>query len=231
MFGPQSGQISSFCLIGFGCIPTVEMTSGLITWWALKERKKELPHWLERFWERIWMSWRRQWFRQRKSLLRLLGSWRNKRRNTRRMKRKGWLWLPWHLQKTVALQRSVRRKVKDPKRRKNKSSRRLPGGMEWKIHPPPSPNPRKGDLFPRKSWLVVILNRQLAVEVFPRGNLSPKRNQLVILKSQKTRGSLRKRENSLPRNSHSAEDLKRLLPTIAAVSRKNKKLQKLPQEN
>ena len=79
---------------------------------------------LERFPERIWMSWRRQWFRQRKRLLRLLGSSRNRRRNAWR-KRKGWLQLPWLLQKIAVPWRSVRRPVKDPKRRKSKSPRRL----------------------------------------------------------------------------------------------------------
>ena len=48
-------------------------------------------------------------------------------------------------------------------------------------------------------------------EVFPRGrNLSPKRNQLVTLKSQETKESSRKRGNYLPGRSHSAVDLKRL---------------------
>lgn len=111
-----------------------------------KKNNKELPHWLERFRE-IWMSWRRRWFRKRKSLLRLLGNWRNKRRNSGRRKRKGWLQLPWHLQKTLVPQRSVRRKVKDRRRRKNRSSRRLLGRMEWKTHLPPSPIQEKEVFF------------------------------------------------------------------------------------
>ena len=128
---------------------------------------------LERFPERIWMSWRRQWFRQRKQLPRLLRCWRNRRRNAWRRKRKGWLQLPWLPQKIVVPRRSVRRQVKDPKRRKSKSPRRLFGRMDWKTHLSLFPNPRKRNIFSRKSWLVVIMKRQLALGVFPRGkNLS-----------------------------------------------------------
>jgi hypothetical protein len=47
--------------------------------------------------------------------------------------------------------------------------------------------------------------------------------------SQKTRGSPRKRGNYLPRRSHSAVDLKRLLSARAAALRKSSK--KLFQEN
>ena len=46
--------------------------------------------------------------RQRKRLLRLLGSSRNRRRNAWRRKRKGWLQLPWLLQKIAVPRRSVR---------------------------------------------------------------------------------------------------------------------------
>lgn len=67
-----------------------------------------------------------QSFRERKWLLKLLGSCRNRRRNASRRKRNGWLQFPSHLHKTsVAHQRSMKRQVKDPKRRKRKSSRSL----------------------------------------------------------------------------------------------------------
>ena len=73
---------------------------------------------------------------------------------------------------------------------------------------------------------------QLAVEVLPRGrNLSPKRNQLVTLKSQETRESLRKRGNSLPRRSHSAVDLTRMLPARAAAPRKRKSSESYPRKS
>ena len=43
---------------------------------------------------------------------------------------------------------------------------------------------KKQKSFSKEELLVVILKRQLAVKVFPRGrNLSPKRKQLVTLKS------------------------------------------------
>ena len=44
--------------------------------------------------------------------------------------RKGWLQLPWLLQKILVPQRRVRRQVKDPKRRMSKSPRRLLRRME-----------------------------------------------------------------------------------------------------
>lgn len=82
--------------------------------------------------------------------------------------------------------------------------------------------PKKRNIFPRRSWLVVILKKQLAVEVFPKGkNLSPKRNQLAILKRQVTGVCPRKRGPFLPRKSQSAVELKKLLAARAAAPRKN----------
>ena len=46
---------------------------------------------------------------------------------------------------------------------------------EWKTHLSPSPNPRKRNLFPRRISLVVIVKRQLAVEVLPRGRIFAQR--------------------------------------------------------
>ena len=78
---------------------------------------------------------------------------------------------------------------------------------------------------------MVILKRQLVLEVFPRGrNLFPKRNQLLTLMSQKTRGSPRKSRNCLPKRSHSAVDLKRLLPARAVAPRKIKSSESYPQK-
>lgn len=57
--------------------------------------------------------------------LRWLGSWRD-RRNAWRRRREGWLQLPWHLQKAVVSQRSVRRQEKDSKEEKW----RAPGGSQ-----------------------------------------------------------------------------------------------------
>ena len=125
----------------------------------------------------------------------------------------------------------MRRQVKDPKRRKSKTPRRLLRRMEWKTHLSPSPSPRKRNLFPKRSWLVVILKRQLAVEVLPRGtNLSPKWNQSVTLKSQETRVSPRKKGNALPRRSHSAVDQKRLLPAGAVDPRRRKSSESYPRK-
>ena len=77
----------------------------------------------------------------------------------------------------------------------------------------------------------MILKRQLVLEVFPRGkNLFPKRNQLLTLMSQKTRGSPRKSRNCLPRRSHLAVDLKRLLPARAAAPRKRKSAESYPRK-
>ena len=77
----------------------------------------------------------------------------------------------------------------------------------------------------------MILKRQLVLEVLPRGrNLFPKRNQLLTLMSQKTRGSPRKSGNCLPRRSHSAVDLKRLLPARAAAPRKRKSSESYPRK-
>ena len=77
----------------------------------------------------------------------------------------------------------------------------------------------------------MILKRQLVLEVFPRGkNLFPKRNQLLTLMSQKTRESPRKSGNCLPRRSHSAVDLKRLLPARAAAPRKRKSSESYPRK-
>lgn len=73
------------------------------------------------------------------------------------------------------------RQGKDPKR-KRKSSRRTED-------PPVSlTKPKKKKLFfPKRSWLAVILKKQVALEVFPRGrHLSPKRNELATLKRQNT---------------------------------------------
>ena len=66
---------------------------------------------------------------------------------------------PGIFRKQYCPQRSVRRQVKDPKRRKSKSPRRLFGRMKWKIHLSLFPNPRKKNLFPGRSWSVVILKR------------------------------------------------------------------------
>ena len=75
------------------------------------------------------------------------------------------------------------------------------------------------------------MKRQLAVKVFPRGrNLSPKRNQLVTLKSQKISRSPRKRGNDLPRWSHSAGGLKRMLPGRAVAPRKRKSSKSYPKK-
>ena len=95
--------------------------------------------------------------------------------------RDDWPPWPWHLQKTVVVSRgSVRGQVKDTKRRQSKSPRRLLRRMRWNIRLSLSPNPRKRNVFSRRKCSGVILKRQLAVEVFPRGrNLSPKRNQLA----------------------------------------------------
>ena len=77
----------------------------------------------------------------------------------------------------------------------------------------------------------MILKRQLVLEVFPRGrNLFPKRNKLLTLMSQKTRESPRKSGNCLPRRSHSAVDLKRLLPARAAAPRKRKSSESYPRK-
>ena len=57
-----------------------------------------------------------------------------------------------------------------------------------------------------------------------------KRKQLLTLMSQKTRGSPRKSGNCLPRRSHSAVDLKRLLPARAAAPRKRKSSESYPRK-
>ena len=57
-----------------------------------------------------------------------------------------------------------------------------------------------------------------------------KRKQLLTLMSQKTRGSPRKSRNCLPRRSHSAVDLKRLLPARAAAPRKRKSSKSYPRK-
>ena len=75
------------------------------------------------------------------------------------------------------------------------------------------------------------MKRQLAVKVFPRGrNLSPKRKQLVTPKSQKISRSPRKRGNYLPRWSHSAGGLKRMLPARAVAPRKRKSSKSYPRK-
>ena len=90
---------------------------------------------------------------------------------------------------------------------------------------------KKQKSFSKEELLVVILKRQLAVKVFPRGrNLSPKRKQLVTLKSQKISRSPRKRGNSLPRWSHSAGGLKRMLPARAVAPRKRKSSESCPKK-
>lgn len=90
--------------------------------------------------------------------------------------------------------------------------------------------PKKRNLFPRRSWSVVILKKQLAVEVFPRGrNLSPKRNQSVVLKRRPTGGSPRKGGISLPTRSQSAVNLRKLLASKGSIAKK--KFQKLYQED
>ena len=90
---------------------------------------------------------------------------------------------------------------------------------------------KKQKSFSKRSWLVLILKRQLAVKVFPRGrNLSPKRKQLVTLKSQKISRSPRKRGNYLPRWSHSAGGLKRMLPARAVAPRKRKSSKSYPRK-
>ena len=60
---------------------------------------------------------------------------------------KGWLQLPWLLQKIVVPWRSVRGQVKDPKRRKSKSPRRLLWRKEWKTHLSLFPSPEKEIFF------------------------------------------------------------------------------------
>ena len=90
-------------------------------------------------------------------------------------KKKGWLQFPSHLWKTTAvLRRSARRRVQDRKEESG-SLRRPIGRIEWKSHLYLSPNPRKRNPLPRRSWLVVILKRQLAVEVFPEEDIFPNR--------------------------------------------------------
>ena len=91
--------------------------------------------------------------------------------------------------------------------------------------------PKKKKSFSKEKLVSVILKTQLALEVFPRGrNLFPKRTQLLTLMSQKTRGSPRKSGNCLPRRSHSAVDLKRLLPARAAAPRKRKSSESYPRK-
>ena len=81
-----------------------------------------------------------------------------------------------------------------PQKKKNEEPQEALRRMEWKTLLSPSPNPRRRNLF-SKEELVVILKKQLAVEVFPRGRkLSPKKNQLVTLKSQEARESQGKEE-------------------------------------
>ena len=107
---------------------------------------------LERFLERIWMSWKTQWFRQRKRLLRLLGSSRNRRRNA------------WRRLAAISLASSENSSAPEeceetserPKKKKKQKPQEAPleKGME-----DPSVSfskPRKRNLFPRKSALVVI---------------------------------------------------------------------------
>ena len=187
---------------------------------------------LERFHERIWLLWRRQWLRQKNWLLKLPGSWRNRRKKRKQRKEKEKLPLiaTASSENSSSTRRSVKKQAKDLKKSKSKISRLL-RKIEWKTYLSPSPNSGKRNLFPRRSWLVVILKRQLAVKVFPRGrNLSPKRNPLVTLKNQKISESPRKRGNSLPRWSHSAGGLKRLLPARAVAPRKRKSSKRYPRK-
>lgn len=97
--------------------------------------------------------------------------------------------------------------------------------MKWRTHLSLlSPNPRKINLFPRRSWWAVILKKLLAMEVFPKGsNLSPKRNQLITLKRQGNKSVSKEKRMFYPRTSQSSVKLKKLLAGRAAVPKKNSK--------
>ena len=61
--------------------------------------------------------------------------------------------------------------------KEKQSPRRRLRKMEWKTRLSSSPKPRKGNLFPRRSWLVVILKRQQwksfqVEEIFPQRGTS-----------------------------------------------------------
>ena len=103
--------------------------------------------------------------------------------------------------------------------------------MEWKTHLSPSPSPRKRNVFPRGSWLVVTLKRQLAVEVLPREtNLSPKWNQLVTVKSQET-GVPKKKRTCSSKEEPLSSGPEESVASQSGEPKKKKQLQKLFQEN
>ena len=133
---------------------------------------------------------------------------------------------PGIFRKQYCPQRSGRRQVKDPKNEKEEVPEGFSGG--WKTHMPPFPNCRKKS-FLKEDLVSSNLEETAGSGIFPRGrNLSPKRNQLVTLMSQETRGSPIKRRNCLSRRSYSVVELKRLLPETAAAPRKRKSSQSYP---
>ena len=115
---PSSRYLANKCGIasGTGCFSEVTPTPNYLGRSFENKLGSGCPSLrLERFHKRIWMSWRRQWFRQRKQLMRFLESGRNRRRNAWRQKRLAAIALASPEKSSV---RSVRRQVKDPKRSK-----------------------------------------------------------------------------------------------------------------
>lgn len=74
----------------------------------------------------------------------------------------------------------------------------------------PYSNPRKSLSKEGAGFLVEILNRQLAVEVFQRKSFH-KKEQLVILKSPENKGVPKERKGILFKEEPPSRDLKRLL--------------------
>ena len=73
------------------------------------------------------------------------------------------------------------------------ANRRLLWNIEWKTCLSLFPNPRKNNLFPGRSWAVVILKRGGTGSLPKRKKSFPKKEPVSDPKSQEIRGSPRKR--------------------------------------
>ena len=104
--------------------------------------------------------------------------------------------------------------------------------MEWKTHLSPLQTPQKRNLFPWRSWLVVILKRQLAVEVLPRGrNLSPEREPVSDPEESGNKRVPKKKRKFSSKEEPLISGPEEAAASKSSSSKKKKKLRKLFQEN
>ena len=137
--------------------------------------------------------------------------------------------MPWLLQKKAVPRRSVRRQVKDPKRRKSKSPRRLFRRMEWKTHL--SLFSKKKKYFSKEELISSDLEETAGTGGLPERKKSfPKEEPVTDPDESENKRVPKKKRKLSPKRSQSAADLKRLLPARAAAPIKRQSSESSPRK-